>query len=644
MKKFNYTYASKIFLIAYCIIMLLYTCMFTPRPNGEWDDYSLSASSILTQHDLTISDGDIDEYKNLFPELSKYIDNYSLSGHIAKDGGEMPWYFPTYAVTCIPIIKVLKILGFKGSYGFALTNLASVMIMLTIVLKCLKVGEKRKFAIILLLSINPIIFYFNWISCEVLMYALLGISMVFWYNKWYKSAALVLSVCSTMNPTILMAGIVMIIEYLAGIIMQKPKDMNLFRYIFSRFKEILIYGSCWLISLVPFAYNLYNAGYINLTAAYPRYQESADSVFSRMIAYLFDWNFGMLPYFTLIFVVSLVLIVFAAIRRQWRYIAMSFAFLATAYAYSMMAHVNCGMAGISRYNAWNSVIMIFAVCLFFDKILPKKCLRVAAEVSMAASLALTGITVYSYGINKAMYADYKFMTPAAKMVLEYAPSLYRPLYSTFNSRTIHTDGGYNYKTPVIYCNDEGMIRKILANKNDTELLLKSVHGNDSDMKWFAEKVKNMSDSDQYINVPRSHKLTKAMPYELGTDVVFHSKNYNADKYIINGFWTKENNYSWTNGKEVLLGFAIDSDKKQLHCTIDLHSVYENARDVSCLINNEEVFHNIVNGNSTIEFDFQNSSPIIELKILIPSAEMSKDLTLTDDTRALGLAIKEIKFE
>lgn len=180
-KKINYNTLSKIFIVIYCLIMVIYSSIYVPRPTGEWDDYSLMTSSIMSQHDITISDGDIEEYKNIFPDFSQAVDRYHLSGLYAKNGGEMPWYFPTYSAACIPMIKLLQIMGLRASNGFAYTNIASMAALLLIVLFCLKVGEKRKFGLIVLLSINPVIFYFNWISSEAFMYSLLGIAMVFHY-------------------------------------------------------------------------------------------------------------------------------------------------------------------------------------------------------------------------------------------------------------------------------------------------------------------------------------------------------------------------------------------------------------------------------------------------------------------------------
>lgn len=639
-KKINYTALSKIFIVVYCLIMVIYSSIYVPRPIGEWDDYSLMTSSIMSQHDITISDGDIEEYKNIFPDFSQAVDRYRLSGLYAKNGGEMPWYFPTYSAACIPMIKLLQIMGLRASNGFAYTNIASMAALLLIVLFCLKAGEKRKFGLIVLLSINPVIFYFNWISSEAFMYSLLGIAMVFHFNKWHKLSAIFLAVCGTMNPTILAAGIVFIFEYLIEILSQKLKTTGFWKYILSRLKEIILYGLCWVIALVPFAYNYYNVGYINLTAANPNFTKSADSVLSRMIAYLFDVNYGILPYFSLLLIFALILIIPAIIRKKWHYLSIMAAFFAVAYSYSIMSHVNCGMSGMARYNEWNAVLLIFAVVMYFDKIITKKIITSAFKISFAIEVFACGIIINCYGVNKSMYADFKYMTPIADFILDNAPCLYNPLHSTFNSRTTHVDGGYIYETPIINCDKNGYVRKILATKSDTDTLIKSIHGNDADKEWFAKKIESLGESEKYINIPKSKKLVKACEYKPGDEILFCNKDYNANKYIISGFGASERDFTWTIRKNASLNIKIDSEKKKFHCSVDVGNTYLFARDIIFKINGETVYTTNIKNGRLIEFDFENPEEITGLTINIPSAE-ALDIYQKGDTRELGLEIKKI---
>jgi hypothetical protein len=147
------------------------------------------------------------------------------------------------------------------------------------------------------------------------------------------------------------------------------------------------------------------------------------------------------------------------------------AFFINVLLYSIMVHINCGMAGIARYSSWAAVIMIFAVSINFNNIITGQNLKEISKVLLIASTIITGIVIFNYGPMSASNTACVKMTPLAQKVLNYVPILYNPLHSTFNSRVKNIDGGYNYKTPIVYCNNEGHVKKILATKNDKEEIL-----------------------------------------------------------------------------------------------------------------------------------------------------------------------------
>ena len=120
----------------------------------------------------------------------------------------------------------------------------------------------------MLLSINPVMFYYCWPSGEVLIYSFLAIGIVFWYNKWYKLAAVFVSLAGTLNVTIMSIGIIMIVEYMISLLKKKSEKIEWKEFIKNNFFRVIQYGSCYIIGLVPMAYFYYNTGYINLTSSY----------------------------------------------------------------------------------------------------------------------------------------------------------------------------------------------------------------------------------------------------------------------------------------------------------------------------------------------------------------------------------------
>lgn len=500
----------KTFLVIYGVLMMLYSITGGINPCGEWDDYTIPTASIMNDHNFSISQNDLMLYSELFPEMRSYLQHYELSGYVARNGGEMTWYFPTYAIISVPGIKMLQMLKISPIYVFPLVNILCVISMLMVVYYCLKIDEKKKLILIILLSINPIIFYFGWMSAETMIFSLLGITMVCWYNDWYKRAAIFISIAGTLNPTVLIVGITMIIEYLCKLIINEKET---YKGIVKRKSfDVLSYGACYLIALIPFAYNYYNTGFINLTASYSSFTQGKESVFSRFLAYIFDLNFGLLPYYFLLLLVAIALFIVALKRKHIKFLEWIGTFLVNIFLYSIMVHINCGMSGIARYNAWCAVILIFSVVLYFDEIIVSNSIKYIMRWGMTASAILTGAIVLIYGPYQARDTNYTYMMPIAKMVLDISPNLYNPLPSTFNSRVTHVDGGYSYDTPVIYSNEKGYIRKILASKKDIDVLRKSCQVVNGDTEWFEKELDKLNEREEYISIPSEIVLVEIKEY------------------------------------------------------------------------------------------------------------------------------------
>lgn len=644
--KMNVKKITELYLIGYCIIMLVYSTVNVPNPIGEWDDYCLPAVSLINEHNFSISDSDIEKAKVYFPEWADYIEGYSLSGYKAKDGGELSWYFPTYSIACVPFIVLLNLLELPSIYAFSFTNLTMIMLLLLIIYKFLLVNDKRKLMLIVFLSINPIVFYFGWISAETLIFSLIGVAMVCWHNKWYKRAALFISLASTLNPTILIIGMVMIIEYFAELLKNKGAEQGLIRYLRDHMKQIWLYGCSYIIGIIPFIYNYYNTGHINLTASYSQFLQGKESVFSRFIAYLFDWNFGVLPYYNFIFIIAILLIPVAFYRKYWSYLAMLVAFFLNVLSYSIMVHINCGMSGISRYNAWCCVVMIFAVTLYFENIIKKDIFIRIAKIGFGVSVCISGITLSIYNPFLASNTSYTKMTPIAKVVLDKFPMIYSPLYSTFNSRINNVDGGYNYILPIIYSDDEGRVRKILAKEENVEELLGTYAGDTLETtNWFQDQISRLDTKEQYLSISPKYCIKKCSKYELGKKIMFYGEEYNADKYSSVGLSSKENGFTWSDGKELVLNIQIDEECEQLHGHIELGGVFNGYQSVSILVNDKEVFSDVVMNGNNIDFEFESPGiqQSIKIKIILPDSISPATLGQSEDKRNLALAIREIIF-
>jgi len=634
-----------IYILLYFIISGFYCGINGSRICGEWDDYIYPTVTLMTQHKISISESDLSVIKEYFPEWAEMIDSIGiekLSGRHTRNGGTLAWYFPTYALTCIPMICLLRFLGLPAIYAFCFTNLFAVMSVLLVTYKWLQINDKNKLVVIILLSINPVMFYYCWPSGEAVIYSFLAIGLIFWYNKWYKRAAVFVSLAGTLNTTIMSIGIIMIAEYVICLLQTKSKNITWGQFIKKNIRNVIEYGSCYIIGLIPMIYFYYNTGYINLTASYKSFIIGKETVLQKFIAYLFDLNFGILPYYPIILILGFILLIVAFMKKHWRYIEWFIAFIINILLYSIMRHINCGMSGMSRYNTWGVLILVFAVCLFFTELVDQTVIKKIVQTGLWLNAVILLLIVYNYGPTGSDKVSYVYWTPIAKYVMDHYPSIYNPLYSTFNSRTNHRDGGYNYETPIIYIADDGYVRKILASKASADDLRKSLVS-EVNNEWLNEKINLLGGQDVYISIPAKYKVLQCEMYTIGCELSFYKESYNVQPYIVAGLSKTEEWGTWTLGNEFRMRFRTTSNARFLHGSIDC-GVFNNEQVYTIYVNNEKVTSGVAIGEK-IEFDFNNpgSENIIDIKIELPNAVSPESLGQSSDTRILALGMKSIIF-
>ena len=526
-----------VIILIFFMVMLFYEAVNAPGPFGEWDDYSFPVVSIIEEHRISITENTVASVKEwLYPDWGWMLDNCKFSGMQVADGGELPWYFPVYAIVCIPMVLIFRKIGIPPMHAFPVTNLIALTIAFIIMAALLKTTAKRRTVLLLLLAVHPAVFYISNISAEPLIYALLIIGCTFWYNRSYRPAALFISIAGMLNPTIMCIGIVMILEYLEhqGFFSEPLEYLGSIK----KWLDLISYGVFFIPALIPMAYNYYHTGHINLTAATPELVTGNESTLARMWAYITDMNYGLLPYFPVLTLGAVVLIVMVLVRIRsvfsyamphrysererkatvkkstkagTRFMEWMIVFFINLALVSTVTHINSGMCGIARYNMWLSVIPIFAIILFGADIVDMVAIRKLAVASLTIGILFTGGIVYTYYPHFAMNAQYTDFTPIAKLVMDRLPGLYDPLPSTFVSRTLHIDGGYEYETPVIYVGDDNYVRKILATKTNEDMLLKNYRSATNDQRWINKvrvesQIQSLSDRPGYISVPGRYRV------------------------------------------------------------------------------------------------------------------------------------------
>lgn len=552
-------------------------------------------------------------------------------------------------MACVPFILLFYFVGIPVIYAFSITNVLVLVSALWVVFKCLYAEQSKKLLLILILSINPIIFYFAWPSAEVFIYSFIVVSMVFWHNREYRKAAFAIGIAGSLNPVIMAIGIVMSIEYAWRLYFQCSKNINY------KISELIKYSVFYICGIIPLVYFFYHTGHINLPAGTPWVTTYGnETVINRVCAYIFDLNLGILPYYPFILLLASICIFSAIKKKYYGYIVWIVTFLVVCSLYSTVIHINCGMSGIARYNAWNSVILIFAVVLHYDKIYDSIMIQKLIKYLILAGIALVALIIHRYGIYAAPHALHNEFTPIAKYTLDKFPDFYNPLPSIFNIRSTHIDFGYKYETPLMYHNDYGVLKKIYASKKDIEEIMTnniSLSGYDEDFKNYL--IANLEDEPKYLSPPEIFDIEDSNQinnYELGQTIYFTERNYNANAFCIKGIYYPEKWGSWLK-RHAYFRLKVDKNIQKIRARIEVGYVL-GKQEVIIHVNNALVY-----SDNFVESDFYTHTRIIEFDIPItentkvvdisfdfPKATTPKKLGINNDERVLGLGIKTMRFD
>ncbi len=642
---------NRIYVIIFSIVLL--ALLMTVNPSfihGEQDDYTLPAASFINDGNFFVSENDFVYAQELFPAWAEYYQNSNgLLSVFTKNGEELAWYFPTYSAYCVPFILLLKTIEIPCEYAFRLANYTIYVLLLFFCLNLKRCRPIQKTFIILALSINPILFIIKWGSSETLLFSLLCFSLLFWLEKRYYLAALSCAIAGSLQSTILIWGIVMIIEFLLKIYLEHQKEENFFQIYFKRWKQILSYALCYVPALVSMIYFYIYTGMLSPQAGGHWVGKSTIMYFQRFMAYLFDLNLGMFPYFIVFLIIFIVLEIISIIKRkEYRYSCMFIACIGIMLAYSLHIHINCGMAGIARYNAWNSVFICIAVPYFAGNIIEKEFVIKILQYVMGAGIALTSIVLFNTW--KTPDSSYTYMMPVARFVLDNYPLLYSPYHLTFYNRVEHIDNDSGYiPLPIIYSDNDGFVRKILVDQSSASDVEFCLTGNVEDMEWLHSRLDNVGEAT-YISVGKKHSLRETIPMSIGEVIWLSGENWNGEQYIASGISSNEYTHTWTDGKKIVfypLHFKSDMSENSYCMRLSLESIFAGEQQVIVVVNDNEVYNEVIYDSSEIRVPFSlNEDGVLDMSICLPNAVAPNDTNgkASLDNRQLGLAIKSIVFE
>ena len=646
-------WASLTAILSFFIGSVIYLTTITPVVYGDGHEYIMQTVAFQNHFSFGISPEDFEEAKAQFYRNQEGIYNaYTDPKCTAFD--ERGWaysnHFGAYSVIVMAVKLVLLKLNIYPLWAFSITNLILWMAAILVVFFCLKVDDRRKFCVLILLMLNPAFYYLDWTHTEIYIFAFEVIGLVFLYNKQYIPSILAFSISAMQNVGILpiaaMAGISYILDCYDRF-GRESQGGNVLKFIAAYWKKIIPYGFLYLPAFFPIIMSYYRLGTFNRVADIAM---ESKYLFHKAVDYLFDPNLGIFPYEPLILIMFIALILWGFKKYPKEAILNLLGVTGILFIIAHEKQINSGMQGIMRYCVWIIPVMIFFVVFYWPPVKGKRDGLLIAVVGQSVfTAALVSYCVWFGGAyNELQFSDW------TETLMDVAPQIYNPTHGIFYSRTMGMEL-YDSSVPVVYENKQGYVRKILLSKTaETQFFdagfvlvdgeeksqidksaLKgySVDGGDYTYYNFNGKVGWLKDGLEGITLG-----------DTSDTIFFYSEYYNADSFARKGISMKEDWGSWTDGREAVLYFAVaDASVSNVGVYIDLDRTFYHPQSVTALINGTEVYQKTVEGNTDIAFTFENpGTDIIELTLLLPDAVSPSEMIDSDDSRELGLGLLTMK--
>lgn len=504
MKRMNGNLIKKIIYVLFAFVTITITEL-KPTTWMEVDSYVLPMISIQYRGSIVCTQADIEQAKIDFPTLYAGVNTFddlrSAKLNIIDENHWYTFYFPIYAVICMPTKILLQFLNLDQSKCFSIT--AGLLLILTVFLYLKeekKVGKPySRYLICLFIIASPIWVNIQYIGIEPVAYSFIFIALLFWRKQHYRAAALVVSVVCMANPAIMGLGIAIFIDYFLSLFDGEKNILGVFKRNISRIIKMCI---CYVPSLIPFATNFYffHKFYTAIATA-----GVEDTVFDRAMAYMFDWNLGIASFAPVLIFVFWISVAWSIKNKNRHLLLQAMGYISMLAFCSTMILINAGMNNCARYQMWMYPVVAITVYDFLNSLSAK---REGVRYGIAlGSLVITCLfMLYDWTYS---YID---MSPISKKILDYCPNAYISFCnSTFNSRVNHIDGGYNPQEYAIYSDSNtGEIRKIQyrntdENKKNLLAVIRNCDTSSNDLTWIKNELKETDGKIHYISIGRNKK-------------------------------------------------------------------------------------------------------------------------------------------
>lgn len=637
-----YFLAAVITILAAFVTGLFYLRTFPLVARGDGPGYILQAAAFENHWSFGVTEEDLAAAVSDYYLHENYLETeFGSQRHMHEyEGAKYSNHFGAYPALVVPVKKIVSHLGFYPLWGFFLTNFLMYLAAAGAVIAFLKAESLQKLIIVLLLLINPVIFYLSWVHAEVYIFSFVTIGLVFYSNRQYRWAILFLSIAAAQNigvfPFAMAVGIELILSYIEAS-KEKTETWKWSWFLKEYWYKIAAHGVFFIPALIPLLLNLYRFHTVSLVADIARENKY---LLHKALDYAFDLNLGIFPYEPLLLLVFIIMVITGIIRRKKQAWTCLLGVGGVLYVIANQLQINCDMQFIMRYNVWIIPVLVFFVVLNWEPVFKTDrylCLTGISET------VFTGLVITFLLFGGGTFHNFQF-APWTYAVLDHVPALYNPSHGIFMSRVLGREL-YQWPRPLFYISDKGKIRKILLGKESEPLfysdqyILEDGQGNIIAKNSLKQVFIDEGDYS-YINISGeaylSGKIGNGITVDFTGDVV------DPDLAVLRGISQKEEWGRWTESKEVYILTGARSDAARLKGHLEIERVFHRPQRLFILVNDSEVFASTVEGKQDIDFEFDNpGSRGLVIKLLLPDSIKPADTGKSSDERELGIGLKSL---
>ncbi len=438
------------------LVLLVAAALRLPlRPHGDAGEYLLMLESWHRHGSPELQPQDRESLRGLLAREGLAIDEDRVlpNYHDGRDGRLYAYHFWAYSLAGVPARHLLEARGLSPLRALPVTN-ALLFGLALVAVALLPWTGSRRLALGGLLLLSPALGFLMWPHPEVFTFALVALALVLAARGAHAAAVLAAALASLQNPPLVL--LVALLWAGAALAAWRKRSMG---------KAVLATLAA-IPGMLPAAFFQWQFGVFNLSV---RPSEAAESLSAlRALDLAIDPNLGLLPHAPLVLLLAVVAAL-GALRARRAMPALLVLVLLPLLAFATTANSNWNndTAGPSRYVVW--MLPILAVVAAGELALgPSRPLGRAAGWALALAVAWQAAAM---GVRGGPLAGSDFLehSPAARLVLDHRPSLYRPAPEVFVERTLHHEGPF--EGPVVYRDPAGRCRKAWLQWRHAEALV-----------------------------------------------------------------------------------------------------------------------------------------------------------------------------